>query len=441
MRKPLSCSSIVATILLFCSFTISGQTTSQTQKRRPTEPGRPVLEPAPPQPATAVTEPETASKPAANVVTIPVVATDAGGLSVSDIRPDEFAIFEDGVPQRIVSVNRIDAALHLVLLLDTSNTTEEKLSLVRNAAVAFVGQLQPADQVEVISFDDEVRQLNSFTSDRASLKSAIMKTRAGQATKLYDALGSALDSLSQFQGRRAIVLFTDGIDHYSERATNDGTTRAVTEDGVMVYTVRNDTRADSEREIRSGLGPEAQLPTIEVIRSRVPGTDNPPFPNDPDDPNNGPRRDGTIRGMPSRDDILRGRRRDPRTDQPPAPGSPDPPRRSPPASSLPSSQPPAPAKRPDGPLNKILDPLYLTADTYLQALADQSGGRLLRADTLALLPDALAKIAVELRALYAIAYRPMNGTHDGLMRKIKVTTTRRDVGLRAKPGYRAPTGD
>ena len=88
----------------------------------------------------------------------------------------------------------------------------------------------------------------------------------------------------------------------------------------------------------------------------------------------------------------------------------------------------------------MLDMAYMTGDSYLKALADQSGGRLLRADTLGSLPEAFARIAEELRTQYAIGYYPINATHDGLYRKIKIGTSRKNVAVRAKPGYRAPTG-
>jgi VWFA-related protein len=86
----------------------------------------------------------------------------------------------------------------------------------------------------------------------------------------------------------------------------------------------------------------------------------------------------------------------------------------------------------------MLDQLYLTADSYLKALAEKSGGRLLRADTLASLPDALARIAAELRTQYSLGYYPTNSAHDGQYRKIKVSTSRKNVAVRARPGYRAP---
>ncbi len=88
----------------------------------------------------------------------------------------------------------------------------------------------------------------------------------------------------------------------------------------------------------------------------------------------------------------------------------------------------------------MLDQLYLMADSYLNDLANKTGGRLLRSDTLGSLPDAFAKIAAELRTQYALGYYPSNGTRDGQYRKIKVASTRQNVKVRARSGYRAPYG-
>jgi Ca-activated chloride channel family protein len=85
----------------------------------------------------------------------------------------------------------------------------------------------------------------------------------------------------------------------------------------------------------------------------------------------------------------------------------------------------------------ILDMAYLTAVSYLKALAEMSGGRLLRADTIGSLPDAFAQIAAELRTQYMLGYYPLNKERDDRYRKIKVETTRKNVSLRARPGYLA----
>ena len=91
--------------------------------------------------------------------------------------------------------------------------------------------------------------------------------------------------------------------------------------------------------------------------------------------------------------------------------------------------------RPDDSITTMLDMAYETADSYLKTLADKSGGKLMRADTLGSLPDAFARIAAELRTQYSLGYYPLNKARDERYRKIKVTTTRKHVVIRARPGY------
>ena len=84
-----------------------------------------------------------------------------------------------------------------------------------------------------------------------------------------------------------------------------------------------------------------------------------------------------------------------------------------------------------------LDMLYLMADSYLKELADHTGGQLYRADTVAALPQAFSAIAAELRTQYLLGYYPSNKDDNGIYRKISVKTTRKDIAIRARPGYRA----
>lgn len=454
MQKPPLVLTLVAALLLACSAATFGQA-RQSQQRRTPVPAPPAPEPSPsPQPAATETE---TLKIDTNLVTIPVVVMDRTGRYLPDIQQDELTIFEDGTAQKIAFFQKVSAPFHVVLMLDTSASTEEKLRQIQTAAIAFVEQLQPADRVKIISFDDRVRELNEFTSDRVLLRTAIAKTRSGHGTKLYDAVGVALDSVRSISGRKAIVVFTDGVDMYSDSATYSGTLRGLDEEGVIVYPIRYDTRAETERLVRQQAqeaGP--QLPTIGVIRTPPSGTTAPTFPSDDPDsvPTRGTKPGGGILGLPSPADILRGRRtsdpqprndpgrrNDPRVPvDPTIPGAPDPQtNRGPDPITLPGGR-PRTERRADDSIGAMLDMAYLTGDSYLKALADQSGGRLLRADTLGSLPDAFAGIAAELRTQYSIGYYPSNTTHDGLYRKVKVSTTRKDVAVRAKPGYRAPEG-
>lgn len=202
-----------------------------------------------------------------DLVTVPVIATDRNGIYVPDLLKNEFAISEDGVSQEIAFFATISVPFHVVLMLDTSASTQERLGVIQEAAVAFVEQLQSKDRVKVISFDDQVRDLNDFTSEREKLKSAIRRTRSGQGTKLYDAFALALSSLGQIQGRKAIVLFTDGVDYHSDWASFDGTLRGLDEEGVLVYPIRFSTREATERIARQQSEQAPQLPTIGVIRA------------------------------------------------------------------------------------------------------------------------------------------------------------------------------
>lgn len=443
MRKFIACLGLAALILVATAMSVLAQSPRKVYTR-PVEqrPRLPRPEPTPPDPS-----PQTETlKVDTNLVTIPLVATDAGGLFIADLRQDEVSVFEDEVKQDIAFFATVSTPFQVILMLDTSASTEGKLRQIQEAALVFLDQLKPADRVKVISFDNEVRDLNDFTNDRQQLHTAIMKTSSGQGTKLYDAFELALATIRPIQGRKAIVLFTDGVDYRSDQATFDGTLRGLDEAGVIVYPIRYDTRAQTERIAREQPG--AQLPTIGVIRTPAPGTTVPTFPSD--DPNavpTGGRRSRGILGLPSPDEIMRGRRRnDPRD---PAPGDdpspPDASGRRPTGSDPndPRNGPPRTirGRRNDDSISIMLDGLYTTADSYLEKLAAKSGGRLLRADNLWSLPDAFAKIAAELRTQYSIGYYPTNKAHDGQYRKVRVVISRKAVTTRARPGYRAPTGD
>jgi hypothetical protein len=456
--------SIFCLIFLVCAIAAiatASQTAAQRRQRIPAKKTTPRQEPTPePTPnRTPLSTPEQTPEPSAEVdqqevlkittdlVTVPVIVTSAEGIYVSDLRKEEFSVAEDGVKQDPAFFATVSAPFHVVLLLDTSASTQEKLGLIRRAAIAFVEQLQSGDRVKVISFDDQVRDLNDFTNDRAALRGAINKTESGAGTKLYDAFELALSSIRTIQGRKAIVLFSDGVDYHSDRASFDGTLRGLDEEGVIVYPIRYETRAETERIARQQADDQTpQLPTLGTIRTPPSGTTAPTFPSDDPDtiPTSGRSGKTGPLGLPSAAEILRrrqGRNPDagpyPSPDRPPPNPDPNDPRTLP-GSRVPSGR--GPSSRADDSISAMLDQLYLTADTYLNELASKSGGRLVRADTLSSLPEAFAKIAAELRTQYAIGYYPTNKMRDGQYRKIKITSTRKNVLVRARPGYRAPSG-
>ena len=390
--------------------------------------------------ASSAQEDEEVVKVETNLVSMPVVVTTRGGEYVADMRKEEFSVFEDGAEQQVAFFATITQPFHVVLLLDTSGSTEEKIGLIRRSAGAFVGELQRADRVRVISFDDEVRVLNTeFTGDQAEMRRAIDSIRPGKGTRLYDAMQLAFNLLKPVRGRKAVVIFTDGVDYRSHEYNYANNIRALEESDVIVYPIRYETRAETERLARAQAEGGLDLGAIlgggpDPDRAPRGGTTPTTVPSE--------ERAGGITGLPFPTvSISRPRtdRRDPRDPRyPPDPRDP---------SGRDASGAPMPGQRDEGSrpsdptredsIDRLLDMLYKTADGYLEDIARVSGGRLVRADTLASLPTAFKEIAAELRTQYSIGYYPTTPVTKGGYRKIKVRTTRKGAVVRARPGYTA----
>ncbi len=213
----------------------------------------------------------------ATLVTVPVIAMDRDGKYIPDMRREDFTIHEDGTKQEIVFFGTVNEPFHVVLMLDTSASTLDKLGQIKRAAATFIEQLKPADRLKVIAFDDQVRDLCEFTNDRVELARAVDRTQPGQGTKLYDAVALALRELRPIQGRKAIVLFTDGADRTSDTARYNDNINAVEESGVIVYPIRYNTRAETEAMLRNQSG-IIKRPPVGTTPTTVPGGDRPQLP-------------------------------------------------------------------------------------------------------------------------------------------------------------------
>lgn len=366
-----------------------------------------------------------------NLVTVPVIASDRDDRYVPDMQKEEFTILEDGVKQEVTFFATITEPFHVILMLDTSASTQEKLKLIQRAAIAFVQQLKPVDRVKVVAFDDTVQDINEFTNDQAQLGAAIRRIRPGMGTKLYDAMQFSLDTLRTIKGRKAIVIFTDGVDNRSDYWQSKDNIKMLDESGIIVYPIRYDTRAETEQLVRQ-QSETPQMIDPSIIAGIPRGTTPTTFPGG-NIPTGGGRSGG---GLPPPPVNQRGSRRtnDPR--YPPDDGR---------GGGGPNSRPPMSdptLKRTSGSMGDSisarLDMMYKIADEFLSELAVKSGGKLTRADTLHSLPEAFAAIAAELRTQYSLGYYPLNRAHDGKYRRIQVKTTRKDTVVRARPGYLPP---
>ncbi|HSD44979.1 MAG TPA: VWA domain-containing protein [Pyrinomonadaceae bacterium] len=177
------------------------------------------------------------------LVTVPVTVMDRSGRYVPLLRREQFRILENGVEQKIAYFATSDSPFTVILLIDTSGSTQFRLDDIQDAAINFVSKLKSNDSVMVMSFDDRIDVLCKPTTSREEIEKAIRRTRTGGGTRIYDAVEDVLKKrLSTISGRKAIVLFTDGVDTTSRRASYDSTVRLAEESDAPIYSVDYDTR-------------------------------------------------------------------------------------------------------------------------------------------------------------------------------------------------------
>lgn len=186
-----------------------------------------------------------------NLVTIPVSVFDRYGLYIPNLKKEDFKIFEDGKEQQIEYFGTSEKPFTVILLIDTSPSTEYEIDEIRDAAKAFVDQLKPQDKVMVIEFDGNVHVLAEATGDRPTIYKAIKRADFGSGTALYDAVTFSLQKrLSAVSGRKAIVLFTDGVDTQSSKSNYDTTLSLAEESDSLIFPIYYNTfaktRADAD---------------------------------------------------------------------------------------------------------------------------------------------------------------------------------------------------
>ncbi len=162
--------------------------------------------------------------------------TDKNDQFVTDLERDDFRVFEDGREQQILEFYAEDRPITLAILLDTSGSMREQMKEVHAAAGAFVDTVREQDRALVVTFDDKVFLIQDLTSDKAALKTAITSTEAIGATAVYDALHATYRKLRGIQGRKAIVLLTDGDDTTSQFGFERVLEEAKSE-SVIVYAI------------------------------------------------------------------------------------------------------------------------------------------------------------------------------------------------------------
>ncbi|HVQ36117.1 MAG TPA: VWA domain-containing protein [Pyrinomonadaceae bacterium] len=310
------------------------------------------------------------------LVTLPVSVMDRDGRYIPNLKKEDFRLWEEGVEQDVAFFSSVDKPFSLVLMIDTSGSTRFRLEDIQDAAITFVNQLRPDDQVMVVSFDDDVRVLSEFTSDRYRLRDAIRRTKTGNGTRLYDAVDMVMNErLSRVSGRKAIVLFTDGVDTTSRRGTYDSNVRDAEELDALVYPLQYDTFNDVGGGGGNWPGSSRGSTSAIDILGQILG--------------------GMSRGGGGRSGRGGGGR-----------GG-------------------AGTSRGD----------YEVANRYLQELSDRTGARSYQADSIQNLGSAFAKIAEELRRQYSLGYYPKNPAQVGERRQVRVKVDQPNLAVRTRDSY------
>jgi len=314
------------------------------------------------------------------LVSIPVSVMDRNGRFIPDLRQQDFQIYEEGIQQQVAYFASVEKPFTVALVIDTSASTQFRLEEIQDAAIAFVNQLRPDDRVIVVSFDEDIRVLAEATNDRYALRDAIRRTHTGGNTKLYDAIDLVINQrLNRVEGRKAVVLFTDGVDTASKHATYQSNIRDAEELDALIYPVQYDT---SNSVAGNGGGTSWPYPRrtsrrnttgilIDILGGIMNGGGN----------NRGGGGNGGGNG--------------------PGTGSDD----------------------------------YRRADAYLHDLAYKTGARVFPADNTRDLSQSFAQIAEELRRQYSLGYYPTMQAQAGQRRQIKVRVMRPDLVVRARDSY------
>lgn len=178
-----------------------------------------------------------------SLVTVPVSVLDRQGRFIGNLQRDDFRIFENGVEQSVAYFEPAEKPFTVALLLDTSASTHFHLAEIKEAAIAFAKQLRPQDRVLIVSFNDEVLLLTEVTNDLNIIETVIEENaNTGSSTRLYDAVDLTIkERLNKIKGRKAIVLFTDGVDTSSQQASYQSTLGEVQELDALIYPIQYDT--------------------------------------------------------------------------------------------------------------------------------------------------------------------------------------------------------
>jgi Ca-activated chloride channel family protein len=170
------------------------------------------------------------------VVSLFVTVADAQRRLVPDLVQEDFEVLDNDKPQTITYFDNLVQPITVVVMLDTSGSMTGSIALLKVAAEQFLIRLLPDDKARVGAFNDKIQFGRRFTGNRDELIGDVKDLGFGNGTRLWDAAAASLNELKAVDGRRVILLFTDGDDTQSHTKLNTVIERARNEE-VMIYAI------------------------------------------------------------------------------------------------------------------------------------------------------------------------------------------------------------
>ena len=198
----------------------------------------------------------------AELVDLYVTATDRNGRLVANLLQEDFEVLDEGRAQDILLFENEVRPITVVVMLDTSASMTPSLDLLLAGAEQFIIRMLPDDRGKVGAFNDKIQILpeSEFTGDRDALIRELDRLQFGNPTRLYDAIGASIESLHGVEGRKVVLVFTDGEDTQHEIGWREVLEMARTEE-VMIYTIGLESNYfNGLRQVRSR--PDGRLKTF-----------------------------------------------------------------------------------------------------------------------------------------------------------------------------------
>jgi Ca-activated chloride channel family protein len=190
-------------------------------------------------------------KATTQIVSVPATVLDGQGRLVPNLEQDEFTILDNGKPQQITFFQNETQPFTVIVMLDYSASMTSSLDLLRAASEQFLLRMLPQDKGQVGAFSDRIEFSGKFTNDRDDLISALRDLQYGNPTRLWDAVDQSIDMLKPVDGRKVVLVFTDGDDTYSKTGFGAVLDHAK-QNEVMVYAIGlQSTYFNGQRMVRS----------------------------------------------------------------------------------------------------------------------------------------------------------------------------------------------